>query len=349
MAAVGVLLATIGPQPVVAQTRLTFGFPMLDSGISFIAASIGLFAIPEVMEAFEKPTKAVKNTIKIKLKSLVPSAQDFREAATAFPMGALVGFIGGILPGSGATVSSFIAYDIQKKISRYRSKFGKGSIEAVAAVEGANNAASTGALVPLLTLGIPGSGTAAVLMGAMLIHGLRPGPMLFESSPDVVWSLIGSMYIGNVMLLILNLPLIGLWISALRLPPNIIISAVLALSVIGVYAEDNTIDNVVIMFFFGIFGYILKKLSFPAAPVVLALILTAQMEGAFFKSMALSGDDWTVFFRHPVALSFFILAVLSLALQVPACRRLIAGIQKQGRSGPNRAGLKRSDSPEGSL
>src|SRR5690606_32444270 len=201
-----------------------------------------------------------------------------------------------------------VTYDILRRISPRREQFGKGSIEAVAGVEGANNAASTGAMVPLLTFGIPGSGTTAVLMGAMMIHGLRPGPLLFETSPDVVWTLIASMYLGNIMLLILNLPLIGIWISALRIPGHVIMTAVLALSVVGVYAEENTLDNVWVMFCFGILGYVMKKLDFPPAPVVLALILTTPLEGALLRSLALSDGSFAIFFARPIALGLIIVA-----------------------------------------
>src|SRR5690606_15652725 len=230
------------------------------------AATIGLFALPEVMEAMERPGRMIFAKTALRLRNFLPTLDDFRQSALSLPMGALCGFIGGIVPGAGATVSTFVTYDILRRISPRREQFGKGSIEAVAGVEGANNAASTGAMVPPLTFGIPGSGTTAVLMGAMMIHGLRPGPLLFETSPDVVWTLIASMYLGNIMLLILNLPLIGIWISALRIPGHVIMTAVLALSVVGVYAEENTLDNVWVMFCFGILGYVLKKLDFPPAP-----------------------------------------------------------------------------------
>jgi len=326
VALLGVVVATIGPEPVVAQSRLTFGLPELEQGISFVAAAIGLFALPEVLEAVERPGLAMFQKTALRLKNLLPSAQDFRESKTALPMGALVGFLGGIIPGGGATISSFLAYGVQKRISRYPSKFGNGSIEAVAAVEGANNAASTSALIPLLTFGIPGTATAAVLMGAMLIHGLRPGPLLFESNPEVVWSLIASMYIGNVMLLILNLPLIGIWISALRLPTQLIVISVTAISVVGVFAEDNSIDAVYVMFFFGVLGYFLKKLSFPMAPIVLALVLTAPLEASFFKSLSISGGDWTIFFTRPLSLMFLAIAALSIVLQTPIFWRMVAAL-----------------------
>jgi putative tricarboxylic transport membrane protein len=332
MAGLGVVLATIGLEPVAAQQRMTFGLPPLEQGISFIAASIGLFALPEVMEAMERPGRMIYKRVTTKINSLLPTRQDMKESATAFPMGATVGFFGGIMPGAGATISAFLAYDIQKRISRQPEKFGKGSIEAVAAVEGANNAASTGAMIPMLSFGIPGSGTTAVIMGAMMIHGLRPGPMLFETNPDFVWALVASMYLGNIMLLILNLPLIWIWISCLRIPGHIVLTAVLALSVTGVYAEDNSLDNVIVMFAFGILGYALKKLRFPPAPIVLALILTGPLEGALARSLAMSGNDWTIFVSRPLATTLIVVAFCSIFFQIPVVRGAIGRVLRSGRS-----------------
>jgi len=335
MAGLGVILATIGLEPVVAQSRLTFGLPPLEQGISFIAASIGLFALPEVMEAMERPGRMVYQRVASGIGKLLPTKQDFRESASAFPVGATVGFLGGIIPGAGATVSSFLAYDIQRRVSRAPKKFGKGSIEAVAAVEGANNAASTGAMIPMLSFGIPGSGTTAVIMGAMMIHGLRPGPLLFESNPEFVWALVASMYVGNLMLLVLNLPLIWIWISCLRLPGHIVLTAVLALSVTGVFAEDNSLDNVVVMFVFGFLGYVLKKLKFPPAPIVLALILTGPLESALAKSLAMSGNDWSIFLVRPFTTSLLAIAALSIVFQIPIVRKAIMRMLPFGRQKPS--------------
>lgn len=335
MAGLGVILATIGLEPVVAQSRLTFGLQPLEQGISFIAASIGLFALPEVMEAMERPGRMVYERVTTKVGRLLPTKEDFRESWLAFPVGSVVGFIGGIMPGAGATVSSFLAYDIQKRVARRPEKFGKGSIEAVAAVEGANNAASTGAMIPMLSFGIPGSGTTAVIMGAMMIHGLRPGPLLFEANPDFVWALVASMYLGNIMLLILNLPLIWIWISCLKIPGHIVLTAVLALSVTGVYAEDNSLDNVIVMFGFGILGYVLKKLRFPPAPIILALILTGPLESALAKSLAMSGNDWSIFFVRPFTTSLLVLAAMSIFFQIPVARRAVARLSPFGRRRSN--------------
>ena len=333
MGALGVVLATIGIEPMVAQTRLTFGIGELTEGISFVAAAMGLFALPEVFEAMERPGEAVFKKVALKIRNLLPTAQDFKDSKTAIPMGALMGFIGGVLPGAGATISSFFAYGIQKRISRKPELFGKGSMEAIASVEGANNAASTGALIPMLTFGIPGSGTAAVIMGAMIIHGLRPGPLLFEDHPEIVWALVASMYLGNVMLFVLNLPLIGLWVSFLRLPQHIILSGVLAISVTGVYADQNSLGDVFVMFAFGILGYVLKKTDFPPAPILLALVLTEQLEGALHRSLVMSKGDWTILVTRPLSLALLILAVVSILLQLPIFERWIGRIRNLAREG----------------
>ncbi len=315
--ALGVVLATIGLEPMVALPRLTFGISDLTEGLSFVAAAMGLFALPEVFEAMERPGESVYKKVSLKVRNLLPTKQDFIDSRTAIPIGTLVGFIGGVLPGAGATISSFFAYGVQKRIAVKPELFGKGSMEAVAAVEGANNAASTGALVPMLTFGIPGSGTAAVIMGAMIIHGLRPGPLLFQHHPQVVWALVASMYLGNIMLFVLNLPLIGIWVSFLRLPQHVILSGVLAISVAGVYADQNSLGDVFIMFAFGILGYILKKTDFPAPPILLALVLTTELESSCRQSLIMSAGDWSIFFTRPLSLALLILAVFSVVLQLP--------------------------------
>lgn len=333
MAALGLCLATVGQTTIVAGTRLTFGLSALDEGFSIVAVAIGLFAIPEVLEAIETPSRVAIQKGMVKLKDLVPSREDFRESSTALPAGAVVGFIGGILPGAGATVSSFVAYGLQRRISRHPEKFGNGSMEAVAAVEGANNAASTGALVPMLTLGLPGSATTAILLGAMVLHGIQPGPLLISTHPDVFWGLVASMYLGNVALLILNLPLIGFWISLLRLPQNVIITTVLAISALGVYAEENSLGNVYVMIGFGVLGYTMKKLDFPTPPLILALILTSQMETHLMRSLSIAHGDWSIFVTRPISLTLLLIAAGSLVLQLGGGRRIaIAGRRAWGRA-----------------
>lgn len=317
MAFLGIALATIGPEPMVAASRMTFGSGVLDLGINFVAASIGLFAIPSAIEGVERPAKFVLHQASLKLRDLLPTRQDFKESKTAFPVGTFVGFFSSVMPGIGPTEASLMSYAIQRRISKYREKFGNGSMEGIATVEAANNASSVGGLIPMLSFGIPSSATTAVLMGAMLIHGLQPGPMLMATNPGVVFAVIASMYLGNLMLLVLNLPLISIWVACLRLPPNLILCAVIILSATGVYAAANSLDAVIIMFGFGLLGYVLKKLRFPVAPIILALILTGPLEAALGKSLALSGGDWSIFVSRPITLTFLGVAVVSILLQLP--------------------------------
>lgn len=328
MTALGVVLATIGPEPLVAQSRLTFGSSMLHSGIDFVAASIGLFALPSVLEGVERPARVMFLKVSLKLRDLLPSRQDYKEATPAFSLGSVIGFFSSIMPGIGPTEAALIAYGIQKRLSRQPEKFGKGSMEALASVEAANNGSAAGSLIPMLSFGIPASATTAVLMGAMMIHGLTPGPLLMATNPQFVYAVIASMYLGNLVLLILNLPLIGIWVSVLRLPKTVILASVVALSVAGVYAYSNSLGPLIFMFAFGVLGYILNKLNLPPAPIILALILTGPMEAALGKSLALSGGDWSIFFSRPLTVTFLCVALISILLQLPLLKWFLSRKRK---------------------
>jgi putative tricarboxylic transport membrane protein len=326
--AVGVIMSTIGVEPVRAASRLTFGVSDLTGGIGFIPVALGLFAIPEAIKAMEKPGMILFKKQSLKIRNLLPSLQDFKDSRSALPVGALIGFFCGILPGVGGTIASFLAYGIQRRIAVKPELFGKGSMEAIAAVEGANNSGSTASLIPMLTFGIPGGATSAIIMGAMIIHGLRPGPLLFQQNPQVVWTLIASMYLGNVMLFILNFPLIGIWVSFLRLPQRTITIAVLVISVTGVYASEGNLGGVIIMFIFGVVGYIFDKYEFPPSPLLLALILTEQMEAALRQSLMLSAGSVDIFFKKPICLGFLTVAAVSILLQTPIFTRSIGRMRR---------------------
>lgn len=324
--ALGLVLATIGLEPLSAQTRLHFGIPALQPGISFVAAGVGLLGLPEVIETIQKPVLAALQRGAVRIRDVFPTKQDYKDSATAFPTGFLVGFVCGVLPGMGGNIGQFITHAIQKAISRKPQLFGKGSIEAVAALEGQNNASAVGSLVPMLSIGIPSTGASAVLMGAMIVHGLQPGPMLFASRPDVAWGLISSMYLGNIMLLILNWPLIGIWVSVMRIPQHIIMIGVLALSVAGVYAVENTMANVYIMFAFGILGYFLRKLAFPVAPIILTLLLATMLETSLHRSLLISGGDWSIFVSTPFAATLVGIAAFSIIVQIPIVAHFLGRI-----------------------
>lgn len=308
----GLLVACVGIDAISGAGRFTFGSIHLLDGIGFIGVAVGLFAMSEVMVNVEAPIGRAFVEAKLTLKSLLPTWQEMKDCLPVFGRCTVLGFGAGVLPGAGATIASFLSYALEKKVNKHRDRFGTGAIEGVAAPEGANNAASGGALVPLLTLGIPGSGSTAVMLGALLMHGLRPGPLLFQTHPEFVWGFIASMYIGNVMLLILNMPLIGMWVNLLRIPYNILMPAIVVLSAVGVYATDNSLTDVWIMAAFGIIGYLMRKLDFPQAPVVLGLVLGPMVERSLRQALTMSHGSLGIFFASPIAATLTILSLLSL-------------------------------------
>jgi putative tricarboxylic transport membrane protein len=322
-AAFGMLLGMIGLDPMSSEERFTFGALHLADGLSFVSVSVGLFAVAEVLESLER-TEPI-TLYRGKISNLLPTAADWLASRGALWRGALIGFFLGVMPGAGATIASLLAYTVERRVSPRPERFGHGAIEGVAAPEGANNAATAGALVPLLALGIPGSGTTAVMLGALMIHGLRPGPLLFEQHPQFVWGVIASMYVGNVMLLILNLPLIGIWVRLLRLPHSVLMPLILAFSVTGVYAVDNKLTEVGVMLTFGVIGYAMRKWEFPAAPVVLALVLTPLMETALQQSLQMSHGSAAIFFSRPIAATLVVVGFASLIL--PAIRTVSKWLQ----------------------
>ncbi|MGI5836865.1 MAG: tripartite tricarboxylate transporter permease [Chloroflexota bacterium] len=304
----GMMLGTVGQEPVLGQGRFTFGSLDLMGGIDFVAVVVGLFAIPEVLENMEGAAQEVYET---KLKNIFPTREDLKQSAGAMVRSAVIGFFIGILPGSSGAVAAFMAYDIEKKVSKHPEKFGTGTIEGVAASEGANNAAVSGAMVPLLSLGIPVSAPLAVLLGAFILHGLKPGPMLFRDNPEFVWALIASMYVGNFMLLLLNLPLVGVWASLLKVPYPFLAPVILALCFIGAYGIRNSYFDVIVAFGIGIVGYLMRKLEYPTAPIVLALILSPLLESRLSQSLTISDGDPLIFVTRPASLFLLVVAIVS--------------------------------------
>lgn len=319
-AVVGLLVASVGIDSISGGSRFTFGNIYLLDGIGFIGVAVGLFAVAEVLCNLEAPEARVFQEIKLGFFHLLPTREDWKRAFVPMTRGTLIGFLVGALPGAGATVSSFLAYATERRIGKRRDRLGTGLIEGVAAPEAANNAATGGAIIHLLTLGIPGSGTTAVMMGALLIHGLRPGPLLFGTNPDFVWGLIASMYIGNVILVILNLPLIGMWVQLLRIPYNLLVPIILVISAVGVYATDNDMTDVWIMVSFGVLGYLMRKLDFPPAPVVLGLVLGDLVEANLRRALTMSHGSIDIFFTRPISAVLIIIALASLFL--PALRNI---------------------------
>jgi putative tricarboxylic transport membrane protein len=311
-AVLGLLVACVGLDTISGRPRFTFGSIYLLDGVGFIGMAVGLFAVAEVLVNIEEPTREIFRSVKLNFRSLFPNLQDFKDSFGALWRGPILGFFIGVLPGAGATIASFITYAVEKKLSKHPEKFGTGVIEGVAAPEGANNAATGGAMVPLLTLGIPGSATTAVMLGALMIHGLRPGPMLFSKSPEVVWGIISSMYIGNVMLLILNLPLIGMWVRLLKIPYKVLMPLIITISAVGVYATENNPFDMWIMFVFGFIGYLMRKLAYPAAPMVLAVVLGPIVEMSLRQSLSVSHGSMAIFFTRPISGTLMVIALLSL-------------------------------------
>jgi putative tricarboxylic transport membrane protein len=310
MACVGLLLGTVGLDPIMGTQRFTYGIFKLSEGFEFILVAMGLFGIGEILVNVEQTIKA--EVIQTRIRGLLPNRDDWRIAAAPIARGSLLGFFVGVLPGGGAIISSFLSYALEKKFSRDPARFGKGAIEGVAAPEAANNAAATGSFIPLLTLGIPGNASIAMIFAALLIHGVRPGPLLVTEKPDVFWGLIASMYIGNIMLLVLNLPLIGLWVKLLKVPYAMLAPLILVFVLIGAYSVNNSIFDVGITIAFGFLGYLMRKLDFEPAPLVLAMILGPQLEASLRRSLIYSRGDLGVFFERPIAATLMALALLML-------------------------------------
>jgi putative tricarboxylic transport membrane protein len=308
----GILIACVGVDVISGANRFTYGQIYLLDGFGFVNIAVGLFALSEVMINIEKPTSEVFVKFSYKLRDLLPNLQDWKDSIGAIWRGSVIGFVIGALPGTGAVVASFIAYTVEKKCSKHPEKFGTGVIEGVAAPESANNSAAQAAFLPMLTLGIPGSAVTAILLGALVVHGVRPGPMLMQTNPDLVWGLIASMYIGNIMLVILNLPLISVWVSFLRIPYKIIMPLIVAICSVGIYATETTIFDLWVMFFFGIIGYIFRKLQYPLSPVVLAAVLTPLVENSLKQSMIISQGSFSIFFTRPISAPLMIIGLFFL-------------------------------------
>ena len=308
----GLLIATVGADIISGRDRFIFGQIFLLDGIEFIALSIGIFALGEVFLNIERPVALNLFKVPRRIRELLPTRQDFMDSRFAMAQGSVLGFFVGVLPGAGSTIASFLSYIVEKKRSKHPEKFGKGAIEGVAAPEAANNSETGGSMIPLLTLGIPGSGSTAVMLGILILYGLQPGPLLFTESPDIVWPIIASMYIGNVALLILNLPLAPMWASILRFPYYVIYPAILLISIVGTYSVNGSIFDVWMLLLFGILGYVMRKLDIPPAPLVLAFVLGPLAERALRQSLVMSQNSLDIFFTRPLSLALISIALLLL-------------------------------------
>ncbi len=309
MAAFGIFLGTVGIDPVTGTERFTFGIPELMDGIGFLPVAIGLFAIAEVLITVEME---MMRPVVEKVKGLLPTAKDWIASKGAIARGTVIGFLIGCLPGGGATLASVVSYLVEKRVSKHPEQFGKGAIEGVAGPETANNAASGGAMVPLLTLGIPSTGVSAVLLGALMLYGVRPGPLLFEKNPDLVWGLIASFYVGNFLLLIINLPLIGIWVQLLKVPFKKLLTFILIIAITGTYATNNSVTEVYMAVIFGVIGYFMKQVDLPAAPIIMGVILGPLIETHFRRALIISNGNYATFFTHPVSAVFLCAAIMAI-------------------------------------
>ncbi len=310
MACVGVILGCIGTDFVSGLERFTYGSYTLLDGIGLVPVAMGLFGISEVLVNIEGSMKA--DVYQTRISNLLPSLSDWKRSLNPILRGTLIGFFLGTLPGGGAVIASFAAYAVEKRVSQHPEKFGKGAIEGVASPESANNAASQGAFIPLLSLGIPSNAVTAILLGALLIHGVQPGPLFMKSYPDLFWGVIGSMYIGNVLLLLLNLPLIGLWVKVLKVPYPILFPLVLIICIIGCYTINYNLLEVGLMIVFGVCGYLMKKFHYEGAPLILAFVLSPMLENSFRQSLIMSYGSFAIFFARPISLGFIVLAIFLL-------------------------------------
>jgi len=310
--ALGLLLATVGADIVSGQARFVFGQIELLDGIDFIIVAIGVFAVAEVLSNVEHQASTTIFAVPRKFRELMPTWADIKYCRTAFAQSSVIGFFVGVLPGAGSTIASFISYGLQKRISKHPEDFGNGAMDGVAAPEGANNSETGGAMVPLLTLGIPGSAATAVMLAALIIYGFRPGPQLFTEQPDLVWAIIASMYIGNLMCVVLNLPLVPVFASILRIPYVYLYPGILVVCLVGVYSLSGSVYDLWLFLGFALAGYLARKVDLPPAPLLLAFVLGSLAERALTQSLVISDGDATIFFQRPIALVLLVLAVLLL-------------------------------------
>lgn len=315
----GLLIGMIGIDLQTGQPRFTFGRPELLDGVEVTVAAVGLFAVGEALYLAWQGREAKGSEVMKMSGRLWLSAQDWARSWKAWIRGALFGFPIGALPAGGAELPTLLSYYTEKKLSKHPEEFGHGAIEGVAGPEAANNAAAAGVLMPLLTLGIPTSATAAIMLSAFEGYGIQTGPTLFTNQSGLVWTLIASLYIGNVILLVLNLPLVGLWVKLLKIPPPWLYAGIIVISVAGVYGAGNSVFNVGLLFVFGLLGYLMKRFDFPAAPLIVGLILGPMAEQSLRQALTISQGEWSTFITRPLSASLLLIALALLV--VPAAVR----------------------------
>lgn len=316
MAALGLLLGMIGIDPMTGFLRFSYGLIELGDGIGVVPVAVGLFGLSEILLTAGQPS--VHEVIKPRLTELLPSREEWRASLWPIGRGTVLGFLIGIIPGSAHIISSFVSYAVERRLSKHPERFGQGAIEGVAGPESANNSAASGAFVPMLALGVPSGPIPAVMIAAMMVHGTAPGPLLITQQPELFWGFIASMYVGNLVLLILNLPMVGIFINVLRVPYPLLYPAILMFCVLGVYAVNGSVVDIGIMTVMGALGYLLRKFDFETAPVVLGLILAPMIEMSFRQSLSLSSGSYQVFINRPIALAMLMVGLALLLLSAGA-------------------------------
>jgi len=324
MVCLGLLLDMIGIDPIAGIPRFSFGILSLQEGLDFVPLAMGLFGIAEILINTERAMKTELVTDKIG--RIWMTMQDWGEAKWAAVRGSLIGFFVGLLPGGGAVIGSLISYAVEKRVSKHPEKFGEGAIEGEAGPEAANNSAATGSFIPLLTLGIPGNATIAMIFAALMIHGVTPGPLLIVEKPEIFWGVVASMYIGNGVLLLLNLPLVGIWVQVLRVPYYILAPFVILLCIVGVYSTRTNVFDIWVMILFGVIGYIFRKLAFEPGPLLLAFVLGTISERSFRQSLLMSKGSPLIFFDRPVS------AVLMIVLLVLILMQIILALKRKSQN-----------------
>jgi putative tricarboxylic transport membrane protein len=322
MGLVGIILGSIGLDLISGFPRFTFGINELTDGVGIVPLVMGLFGISEILENLEGTLE--QEVFKTRIKNLWPSLKDWMESKWAIVRGSVIGFLLGILPGGGAVVSTFVSYAVEKRVSKHPEKFGKGAIEGVAGPESANNAAAGSSLIPLLSLGIPPNPIMAIFFSALIIHGIQPGPLLIRQNPDLFWGLVASLYLGNGLLLVLNLPLIGIWVKVLEIPYKILFPLILLFCIIGVYSMNNVSFDLYVMLFFGVVGWLMRKFGYEGAPLILAFVLGPMLENALRQSLLISQGSFLIFVTRPIsatALGFAFLLLLTTLLPTFKSRR----------------------------
>jgi len=332
MAVAGLIIGTIGIDPVTGNERFTYGSPSLLGGIEFVAVAIGLFGIGEVLANVEKPLEFLEEKVLVpRLRELYPTLQDLKKSIAAILRGTGIGFGVGLIPGPAPVIATYASYMIEKKVSNHPEEFGKGAIEGVAGPESANNSACQAAFIPLFVLGIPFAPPTAILLGALLIHGVNPGPMMIGQHPELFWGVIASMYIGNFILLLLNLPFVPFFANILRIPKKILLPLVILFCITGMYTVNNSVFDIWMMLLFGALGFLMRKWAYEGAPLLLALVLGPKLEVAFRQSLMISHGNFGIFIHRPVSMIFLLATILFLL--IPVLRILSKTKEKGGDVG----------------